>query len=735
MRKWGGGFCDSALESSDPAEAQKSSNSDKNSNPYTTEYYADAEKAADVSSITIPATVQSIDVAFFQLFPNAANIEVAADNPNYQSYNGIVFSADLSSLTLVPEGIEGTAVLPAELTNVPACVFSRCTKLSVITVQNGGTATSSAYVSSGGILYTADKTTLVAAPAGIGASVVIDEECTAIAQGAFVGNKDLSTIIVKGNVANIATEDETHLGAFDAQVVSGATVVLSANSDRSVWEKAGFVNFEEPVSVGDSVTPDADGLAFTVLPNYTLSCYWAGDKAHVPSTLVIPDYGIIKGVPYNISAIEDEAFEGASNLQAVQLPKTIDSIGKRAFANCENLSYVELNASINTLPAGVFANTSLASVVLPASIELIESKAFAGINNTTIVQLGAIENIAEDALEGASNVDVYAPYNSQTETYMWNTSLPIQNNHVIPYGIKFADGIDSLQTGDEVELFGAGGYLYATGKVKANISYDAKCISIDTKNNTLSAKRDGAFTVNVDLSITVPEVLPTGTEYKNVKLTPASYGGQAFSAPAQTSTIHRSVRALNETLRGSVSTPKVAAEDMLSITVPIYVTFGGDEGIDVSKESNLAQPITTETFIRSNGAACTLESLTCVEAEAGSAQKVLKTNAGTLDAQSDLFSILGNGDASFVDFGYGSTNNTLDSTALTSIQDTFTLAASSAALPTEQKFSYRLNLSSGGASIKTRSELESSLGTIDKTKTHPLVLLTFTFKKADTNTN
>lgn len=41
--------------------------------------------------------VASIDLAFFQLFPNAASIEVAEGNPYYQSYNGMLFDKELQA--------------------------------------------------------------------------------------------------------------------------------------------------------------------------------------------------------------------------------------------------------------------------------------------------------------------------------------------------------------------------------------------------------------------------------------------------------------------------------------------------------------------------------------------------------------------------------------------------------------------------------------------------------------
>ncbi|WP_165254019.1 hypothetical protein, partial [Adlercreutzia sp. ZJ304] len=103
------------------------------------------------------------------MLPNLTSIDVAANNTHYSSYNGALLDAAKTSLLLIPEGMEGTAVLPDTLAAVPACVFSRCTKLMAISVANTGSAASSAYAAQDGILYTNDLSSLIAAPAGIGA--------------------------------------------------------------------------------------------------------------------------------------------------------------------------------------------------------------------------------------------------------------------------------------------------------------------------------------------------------------------------------------------------------------------------------------------------------------------------------------------------------------------------------------------------------------------------------------
>ena len=101
---------------------------------------ASAEPAPGVTAVSIPASVERVDATFFQLFPNAAALTVDAANPVLQSYNGMLFDEGLTRLLLVPEGMEGAAVLPVSMASVPACAFTRCTKLSAIEVPAGARA-------------------------------------------------------------------------------------------------------------------------------------------------------------------------------------------------------------------------------------------------------------------------------------------------------------------------------------------------------------------------------------------------------------------------------------------------------------------------------------------------------------------------------------------------------------------------------------------------------------------
>ena len=398
---------------------------DSAQNPYATDFYADADKAHGVTSIVIPAGVESIDPAFFQLFPNAASVNVAEGNQHLISYNGMLFgvsdAGEPTDLLLVPEGMEGAAVLPYSLATVPACAFSRCNKLSAIVFPKGSAA-STRLTARNGILYSENQNdsgepdgtlTLLAAPPALGASASIAPECTQIAEGAFWGNESLRTIIAAGPIASIATgaasSDGTSLPAFDQQVIAEATVLTT---ECAAWEAAGFTHFAEPAEPGDATTlaKDESGFVYTLMEDGHLSVKWLGD-APATGARTIVEKATLNGVDYTVTTIEDGAFRGQTELTELVLPGTITSIGASAFEGCTALTDLAIPASMRTIGSRAFAGSGIAALTLPASVATIGDEVFADCSDlTTLATMGTVADVAASALTGTAGVSVYVPY-------------------------------------------------------------------------------------------------------------------------------------------------------------------------------------------------------------------------------------------------------------------------------------------------------------------------------------
>ena len=442
----------------------------------------------------------------------------------------MLFTSDLSRLTLVPEGFEGNAVLPADMATVPACVFSRCIKLTAITVANAkaGSTAASAFTSKDGILYSRNEDgetlTLIAAPAGLGASASIASSCTRIAEGAFTGNTSLRTIIASGAVEDIATGDAANEGsssvpAFDQQTIAEATVLAD---ERHAWESAGFTRFASPARPGDATTlaPDESGFVYTLMEDGHLSVRWLGD-APATGARTIVEKATLNGVDYTVTAIEDGALRGQTELTALVLPDTIASIGanafegctalasmsipgsvrtigEAAFEGCASLTEIALNQGTATISERAFAGTAIDKLTLPASVEAIGDAAFDGCASLSrILLLGAPVSVSSSALGSATGVAIYAP---AADAPVWPV-LPASGNTLHEYAIQAPASPLELTVGEEADLLAQeGALLTATGDIEVDCSYKGASIYADA-TGIVKAKAPGTSPVTAALSL------------------------------------------------------------------------------------------------------------------------------------------------------------------------------------------------------------------------------------------
>ncbi|WP_165061646.1 leucine-rich repeat domain-containing protein [Adlercreutzia sp. ZJ154] len=623
----------------------------------------------------------------------------------------MLLDAAQTCLLLVPEGMEGIAVLPESLAAVPACVITRCIKLSGLSFPAGSTLDAS-LVTRNGILYskninsagaTDGTLTLLAVPAGIGTSVVIDANCTAIAEGAFWGCPNLATIVAGGNVGSIfspqggengeggegaktggTSETGEGIPAFNSQTIENANVALGVSADNfesaaAAWRAAGFTKFTEPAQPGDTIVPEdgQSGFAFTMLPDYTLSVGWVGESKP-DAAMQVPEYGILNGVEYTVSAVQNAAFQGCENLVTVNLPATVTSIGASAFENCASLATVQFPGGLSSIGANAFANTGLCSVVLPTGLETVGSQAFAGLADTVIVALNNnAKDVAADALAGCRNVSVYVPH-STTGEYAWKTGLTASGNHLYPYGVKFSDSLSNLAVGDQLPMFGEDGYFEAPGNIEVAFSYKAAAISIDTENYTVSAKREGEWRIDIDLRLQVPEVVAGQQQMRNLQLSPAALrmGQDATraAAPAPTfSTVQRQLKnlgAAQETGTYSVGgTVRSAAQ--ITVAVPMRAVFDttatSTNGYDVNANTDTEGAVLVANCYFENrstdGQSVQLTNVKCEGTDEG-VGAILQPRTGTALNQTEMFGLrTADSTTDAITFGYGDTVNSKPVTA------------------------------------------------------------------------
>ncbi|MEG0455389.1 MAG: leucine-rich repeat domain-containing protein, partial [Bacteroides sp.] len=390
-------------------------------------------------------------------------------------------------------GMEHAVYLPDATDTVPAGAFSHSAQLTSVSVGEN----SLVYSSENGILYTKDKTTLVAVPAGYGDAVVIPESVASIAPQSFAGSA-FKSIVSLGAMVSIDPTAFTDLTKVEATVVLPSSSIYE--SQKAVWVQAGFTHFQKPAKPGDVATPDdsqeVSGFTYELLDDYTLSVSWQG-IVDPNSDLVLPASASLAGVSYRVSTIAQNAFKNCTSLKSVVIPSSVTTVEDSAFKGCTQLSAVSLSEGITALNDSAFENNVLQKVILPKSLTTVGKYAFA--NNktlTSVVALSTVNSVDSLALDGCSGVSIFTPY-QESNLYPWSLGIAALGNHIEPYGITLFHETLALEVGQSANLVDNGLVLAPDG-FEVAFGYPAACLSV-APDGFISAKAEGLSDVSISL--------------------------------------------------------------------------------------------------------------------------------------------------------------------------------------------------------------------------------------------
>lgn len=445
-----------------------------------------------IESIVLPDTLEAFGKDVFKGCSSLQRIEVGERSKLHAVHDGMLFNKELSTLLVCPEGKQPVASLPDSMTSFADDAFAGCRNLEAFQVEEGNQT----FASVDGVLYSADRTRLVMAPARI-VSVIVAPETNVIVAGAFSACSGLASIIANGYVETIEGK------AFSLETLSKAMVALASGDDydarKAVWDEAGFTNYIEPAVPGEiqQPAPTQSGFVYELLDDYTLAVSWTGEN-DPEADLVIPTTAKLDGVEYRVSAIAPAGFQGRQSLTSVQIRAPISAIGDDAFAGCTGLASVELSEGVSAIGAGAFSGTAVQRAVIPASVTSVGSRAFADCPDLSrIVTFSNAPSVAADAIAGCTGVAIYAPYNEAGE-YSWNPGLVASGNHILPYGISLASDPLTLEVDETADLF-EGGVCEVPEGCELTYSYAATPISVEA--GQVTGKKLGTSEVTVALSL------------------------------------------------------------------------------------------------------------------------------------------------------------------------------------------------------------------------------------------
>jgi hypothetical protein len=90
-----------------------------------------------LTSITIPHGVRTIEGTAFISCTSLTSINVAVDNENYSSEDGVLFNKNKTVLVAYPAGRQGAYIIPRSVTEIGDYAFSRSNGLTSVTIPGG----------------------------------------------------------------------------------------------------------------------------------------------------------------------------------------------------------------------------------------------------------------------------------------------------------------------------------------------------------------------------------------------------------------------------------------------------------------------------------------------------------------------------------------------------------------------------------------------------------------------
>ncbi len=221
--------------------------------------------------------------------------------------------------------------IPNSVTAIGTGAFSNCSNLTEILVEEGNTA----YTSIEGVLFSNEKTTLVAYPAAKAPDYEIPNSVTAIGDYAFSECVGLTSVTIPNSV--------TAIGDY-AFYCSGLTSITIPNS---------------VTAIGTAAFSNCSGLTSVTIPN---------------SVTAIGNYAFYRcigltsiTIPNSVTAIGMSTFANCTGLTSITIPNSVTAISEYAFSNCTAVNTIycyAINPPISGSSNSVFQAVDISKVVL-----------------------------------------------------------------------------------------------------------------------------------------------------------------------------------------------------------------------------------------------------------------------------------------------------------------------------------------------------------------------------------
>lgn len=313
-----------------------------------------------LTNVIIPNSVTELGYNVFYNCRSLTGISVGDNNPNYSSYNGVLFNKDKTVLIKYPTNSSATAYsIPNSVTTIEQYAFENCTGLTSITIPDSVTTIEEyAFSNCTGLI-----------------SLTVPNSVTTVKYAAF---ENISNVIYNGTLDTSEWRAKATNGFVDGYLVfkdstktellgcsSQASAVTIPNSVTRIGNNAfAYCSKLTSITIPDSVTTiDYSAFIFcTGLTSFTIgkgleSIKYVFSGCESLSAFSVSDenstYSSIDGVLFNKDKTELILYPMGNSRTAYTIPDGVITISEEAFAECAKLRSVTIPKSIKSI--GFFA--------------------------------------------------------------------------------------------------------------------------------------------------------------------------------------------------------------------------------------------------------------------------------------------------------------------------------------------------------------------------------------------
>lgn len=341
--------------------------------------------------LVLPDSTEEIDLSAFQDCPNLESVQISKDNKHYKSVDGVIYTKDNKKLIVYPAARKAKKYqIPDNTEELGHCALNDAKYLEEITISKKN----SSFMTENGILYTKNKESLRAYPAGKKDTLfTLPATVTDVYWASFWGCKYLKNINVeKGN---------TEYQSIEGCLVQKGTKIIACPAGKKgnltipdgieEIDDGAFRNCDEiqTIYLGKNIS----GIYKTAFTNSNINQISQDNESYkIIDGLVFQDKLLYLCLPQRSGAIS--------------LPKETESISERAFQRCDNIKDITINGAFYI---GAFAFSyckNLQKVIIKEGTQkMMDRGAFFCCPNLREVTLpNSIYDLGESTFQGDFNL-------------------------------------------------------------------------------------------------------------------------------------------------------------------------------------------------------------------------------------------------------------------------------------------------------------------------------------------